>query len=986
MSSIKHVVLIFTLFSFSNLFSQNNYRTVIVEDVLDGMHFQATIEYKPACFDGEPYIKANLRDIKVIKFTHDHKDYTELGKYHFPIEVSSGYLELSGQLSFWACGSYIPHYTKASNLSISIGNAGIGHLGDKFYFTDEYTERIIECIGEKCSDLKESDNYMDGDWNLVEIIDGNFETKTTLNIASYLLKEAKKLEKNSNTTSNESTSQVAEAERELNRFQAEEKRKAEEQMKRYDAEQRIRENQRNQNSSYSSPSASSRSQQNPYNSPYTPPGQAKIDALNAAQKGVDDFFAKQAERDRQHAQEKREYWQRQQEEEERRRERERQEYERKERITRPLINQYERASNYLYQNTEEYLSDIVEKAQENQTPGKPLVISIVPILIDDNMYFPEDYVVRAMDLIIHKPLNINLTESGRLYDNKEKLYSLINEKLDLGSYTIGRYRCSRRLRFLDFTDNPDIIDSFFDGLKSNSSLQNVQVYSDTKTLNAVPEEYQNFLREKEEELEMKRRASLLEEKEISNFSLSTLRNQNVFKSLDGSEWRLKTTGILRPSHYAFVNGKLIKVNPESWEEKTVRSYYQDGNVLEHPYGKWQVKYKILSQRKIKGGLINSTGQFVEWEFVRIQDTDAYTKVKEKEQKQFYASFQKAIRTGNTSFISEAIKNGRHRKVGFGSLTSTQYAIEQNSLSAFKILEQEEIQRGINQKQAYLNTAIRSGSQEIVFYLVEQQKANINEGDSRPLYTALTEQNQDAFSYLLSQGAKVQWIEKEVKEDRKEAQIVKMLANAAIAFRNTEHLEKAAAFEAFESEKYQLASRFLTEGEAKLFRFMLEHYDLKGGLKNTSFLHRAIQEDQPDIFILLMEKEFPGKKVDEKGLPAVHYFVEGGREILNKTETWKSLDFNQKDADGVAVLHKMVYQGVNYKHIGRILNAETITPNIRGPYGWTPLHFAARENHYYQAQILITNGADKAAKDQWERTPRDIAKEYNFKYMKKYVLK
>jgi ankyrin repeat protein len=56
-------------------------------------------------------------------------------------------------------------------------------------------------------------------------------------------------------------------------------------------------------------------------------------------------------------------------------------------------------------------------------------------------------------------------------------------------------------------------------------------------------------------------------------------------------------------------------------------------------------------------------------------------------------------------------------------------------------------------------------------------------------------------------------------------------------------------------------------------------------------------------------------------------------------------------------------------------------NAQGPYQWTALHFAARENDQSLANQLINNGADKLAKDQWGRTPKQVAKERGFAEIK-----
>jgi ankyrin repeat protein len=57
-------------------------------------------------------------------------------------------------------------------------------------------------------------------------------------------------------------------------------------------------------------------------------------------------------------------------------------------------------------------------------------------------------------------------------------------------------------------------------------------------------------------------------------------------------------------------------------------------------------------------------------------------------------------------------------------------------------------------------------------------------------------------------------------------------------------------------------------------------------------------------------------------------------------------------------------------------------NTKGAYGWTALHYAARENNQVLIKDLLYAGADPSIKDNWGRTPIKITKERNFKEAKK----
>ena len=59
-------------------------------------------------------------------------------------------------------------------------------------------------------------------------------------------------------------------------------------------------------------------------------------------------------------------------------------------------------------------------------------------------------------------------------------------------------------------------------------------------------------------------------------------------------------------------------------------------------------------------------------------------------------------------------------------------------------------------------------------------------------------------------------------------------------------------------------------------------------------------------------------------------------------------------------------------------------NQTGPFGWTPLHFAVRENNKEQVAMLIKNGADRSLKDDLGRTPKYLARYSDNKEIKKIL--
>jgi len=59
-------------------------------------------------------------------------------------------------------------------------------------------------------------------------------------------------------------------------------------------------------------------------------------------------------------------------------------------------------------------------------------------------------------------------------------------------------------------------------------------------------------------------------------------------------------------------------------------------------------------------------------------------------------------------------------------------------------------------------------------------------------------------------------------------------------------------------------------------------------------------------------------------------------------------------------------------------------NVQGLYGWSMLHFAAKENQIEVAKILLAKGASPVIRDQWKQTPYRIAKDNGNKELAKLI--
>lgn len=140
----------------------------------------------------------------------------------------------------------------------------------------------------------------------------------------------------------------------------------------------------------------------------------------------------------------------------------------------------------------------------------------------------------------------------------------------------------------------------------------------------------------------------------------------------------------------------------------------------------------------------------------------------------------------------------------------------------------------------------------------------------------------------------------------------------------------------------------------------------------------VRSDQANTFKRLAQQGLLADK-ESDGTPIAYAFLNGGSRILNSGAA-SSINFNATDTSGASVLHSLVFVP-NAENASYLINRSGADVNLTGPHGWTPLHFAVREKNIDMVRALLAAGANPKAKDEWGRTPKDIAKERDFDQIK-----
>ncbi len=115
-----------------------------------------------------------------------------------------------------------------------------------------------------------------------------------------------------------------------------------------------------------------------------------------------------------------------------------------------------------------------------------------------------------------------------------------------------------------------------------------------------------------------------------------------------------------------------------------------------------------------------------------------------------------------------------------------------------------------------------------------------------------------------------------------------------------------------------------------------------------------------------------------GDPIQFDFVRNGTKILRSEAS--SMNFQVQTQDGIWLVHELALSNVP-ENRDFLINGGKVNINRQGLYGWTPLHYAARQNDTQLVRILLAAGADKNIKDKWGRRPLNIAREREFDEIK-----
>lgn len=907
---------ILTIFSIGNA---QDFKSTSFRGELGDLTIQGTIEYKADCKLATPIVRATLKNIEVIDYNYGgqplsagYHPYSEY--FNFPIKIDDGYLDIKADLRIYATGYTSSLDLKKAHLSLWNSGKGNAFMADQFRFESDDEKYITDRIAENCSDLISS-FYSEGSLEDIKIIGGFLEIND-VDVENYILNRIKevKAKQEEEKRAKESANEKEDS------FTVQEKKKAEESMKRHEAEQRIRDNQQNVSPGNTSAYASSS---------YTPAA-SELNTYDQQRKKKLYELQQQMQADR------------------------------------IRMQKLEAGTQRVLGNLSSFLNGFPRTShnfsalQQAQSPAEAQI-----------QFQKLRYQLEQENKQIEQNFN-NVMNSINSQNPQTKEEAAANTVLAVGAAvgTIAETEKNKKR----IKEAEEIRDKKF--RQARSKLR--ELYRNNRDVY-----YQKFLV-----------AVTVQEEEYysSHYVFWNCCDEDLSKRFSYRNTYWTSPNCEEPQSY--------KPNSASPNANT---YYQAA----------RRKYNYIAEARaqnVREDLIDATKFLID----KALDSDAryapalafraklradillaYTEVLVAKkldpdnkdvntiyneiEKKYMAALAASIENSDMPFINKTIKEGFHRgKQIKSNFTASQYAIALNKRDAFAAFESDYQKQGLNLTNEYIELAIKYDADHIVDYLFSERNVSTVKSATPLLEMAYWNESKKAFAVLIKHGLSVKQLDKLASNKITQYKLVVFLLDVATEQSNPKFIQLADRYDLFDHRmQLDLSKKYISKGEVNLFKHMMDNYDIKNKFPGTTLLHIAVKADQPLILEELL-RNGAEQKLDNDGLPPSHYLLNGKSGIVNSPAVLKKLNLNQKDKNGVALIHKLAYHGKDNIIISLINNGD-IDLNVTTKFGWTPLHFATRQQNLEAVKVLRFKGrANVDIKDKWGRTPMDIAKERRFK--------
>jgi len=159
-------------------------------------------------------------------------------------------------------------------------------------------------------------------------------------------------------------------------------------------------------------------------------------------------------------------------------------------------------------------------------------------------------------------------------------------------------------------------------------------------------------------------------------------------------------------------------------------------------------------------------------------------------------------------------------------------------------------------------------------------------------------------------------------------------------------------------------------------------DAKQGGRNPLF--EALQQEQKEIVLLLIENGADVNIKDNRGFTPLHYAAQQGSAEIAEHLITSGANVNETNMMSETPLHIAVSGGHTDVVVALIAGGADV--NVENPMKRTPLHIAARIGHVDVVEVLLAHGANINAKDRSPgRTPLHYAAQEDHKDVAEFLL-
>jgi len=331
-------------------------------------------------------------------------------------------------------------------------------------------------------------------------------------------------------------------------------------------------------------------------------------------------------------------------------------------------------------------------------------------------------------------------------------------------------------------------------------------------------------------------------------------------------------------------------------------------------------------------------------------------------------------------------------------TAVLVCIRYDALEAFQAIEQFSAlaDKGLNMtndatRNYLLTEAIQQDAPLISGYLMSGRSAERvmvdAMGTSSPLELVLRANSSKVLVALYRNGLDLRSWEIRIQKDPQLLnELSEQLLEAAFDERDAVLLDRHIALGRTQEELSALVFRCIEEGTpAMLERVLASAPGRSTNKQGRSYLHRALELDKDDMALTLLRNNYSSEVLDPEGCPPGHYIITKPLiNVLSNDSLIAALDLDQPDADGFSIVHKLIFRQPKEESadlLRSLLERNTgININSLSNYGWTALHYAAREGRKDMVDVLVGNKADVAIYDPLGRTPKHVAKELGYNHV------